>query len=382
MEILWQFRDLLGRLTEGLANLTFKGVLLGIGVLLLMLVLLRLTTSRRNRGAAWMIENLQVVAAVVIVVFLVIRPFLFQAFYIPSSSMEPTLLGPPQTGPGAGMETTGDRLLVNKLLYKLGDPARFDIVVFRAPPQASPDEKEYIKRVIGLPGETLEVVPPRLLLDGVPLMTLIPSEGGGISIPAGEKPRVEDEGRRAVVKLSMDSDPLEVIATPDPVVRAGRDGVQVNGRRVLEVPASWLMEIEGFAAYGGDPRIEGRLFTRNDRPRLAVVRGRKLEYDPGHVLVNGRRIDEPYIADEPRYAMAPRRLGEDEYLVLGDNRNFSQDSHLWGNLKRERIIGRAEVLFWPLSRLHIFHWWLLAALGALVVGYQLVQRLLGGPVRE
>lgn len=371
----------MGRITEGLANLTFKGVLLGVAALLVALAVMRLTTSRRNRTAGWVVENLQVVAAVVIVVFLVIRPFLFQAFYIPSSSMEPTLLGPPMVGGGEG-EVTGDRLLVNKAIYRVSDPSRGDIVVFRAPPQASPDEKEYIKRTIGVPGDTVEVAPPRLLLDGKPLFTLIQEAGGGLSLPSGEEPRVSEDGRKATIPTSAGDRPLEVIVDPNPQIDVTDTGVTVNGRQSLSVPGSWLLEQPGFDTYGGDSRVQGKVFLQNDRPVLAVARGRKLEYLPGHVLVNGERLDEPYIAEPPRYSMAPRKLGPREYLMLGDNRNFSQDGHVWGNLDRERVIGRAEVLFWPIQRARVFHWWLLIAMAGLMLGYHLVHRALNGPAAD
>ena len=75
--------------------------------------------SQRGRGAEW---GILIVAALVIAI--VIRTFVFQAFYIPSESMVPTL-------------KVGDRVLVNKLSYKLHDPRRGDIVVFKAPPAAA-----------------------------------------------------------------------------------------------------------------------------------------------------------------------------------------------------------------------------------------------------
>ena len=75
---------------------------------------------------------------------LLIKVFLFQAFFIPSESMLPTL-------------GIGDRVLVNKLAYSLGDVERGDIVVFDKP-ESLPDTgvDEFIKRVIALPGDTLE----------------------------------------------------------------------------------------------------------------------------------------------------------------------------------------------------------------------------------
>jgi signal peptidase I len=91
-----------------------------------------------------------------VIVALVIKTFLFQAFYIPSPSMEPTL-------------RVGDRVLVNKLSYDAHDINRGDIIVFRRPPNADqgPGEVEdLIKRVIALPGETVEVRNGHVFIDG------------------------------------------------------------------------------------------------------------------------------------------------------------------------------------------------------------------------
>lgn len=81
-----------------------------------------------------------------LIIALVIKTFLFQAFYIPSESMKPTL-------------NVGDRVLVNKVSYRLHDVNRGDIVVFETPPRAEDANgsiKDLVKRVIGLPGETVE----------------------------------------------------------------------------------------------------------------------------------------------------------------------------------------------------------------------------------
>ena len=66
--------------------------------------------------------------------------------------------------------------------------------------------------------------------------------------------------------------------------------------------------------------------------------------------VNDRPLQESYTRQTPRYAMAPVRVGPGQYLVLGDNRNNSKDSHFWGTLDGRRIVGRAEAIYWPASR--------------------------------
>ncbi len=80
-----------------------------------------------------------------LIVALVVKTFLFQAFYIPSGSMEPTL-------------ESNDRVLVNKLSYDLHDVHRGDVIVFELPPDkvGADGIKDLIKRVIGLPGDVIE----------------------------------------------------------------------------------------------------------------------------------------------------------------------------------------------------------------------------------
>jgi signal peptidase I len=88
---------------------------------------------------------------------LIVRGFAFQTFYIPSQSMVPRL-------------ETDDRVLVNKLTYDLRDPQRGDVVVFRTPPHSGITEMDdLVKRIVGLPGETIEGRDGRIFIDGHPL---------------------------------------------------------------------------------------------------------------------------------------------------------------------------------------------------------------------
>jgi len=111
---------------------------------------------------------------------LVVKAFLAQAFFIPSASMDPQLV-------------TGDRVVVSRLAYDLHDPRRGDVVVFDDPTQieepdrsllpvrlgrealealgvVQPRGRELIKRVIGLPGETISGTGGQVLVDGRPLL--------------------------------------------------------------------------------------------------------------------------------------------------------------------------------------------------------------------
>jgi signal peptidase I len=107
---------------------------------------------KRNPGRTAIEWGVLIVAALLIAI--VIRTFVFQAFYIPSESMVPTL-------------KVGDRVLVNKLSYKLHDPRRGDIAVFKAPAAARTEEiKDLVKRVVGLPGETIEGKNGHIFING------------------------------------------------------------------------------------------------------------------------------------------------------------------------------------------------------------------------
>jgi len=157
---------------------------------------------------------------IAIILAAVIRTFLFQPFYIPSGSMEPTLM-------------PGDRIIVNKLVYRFGEPKRGDVVVFKYPLDI---QKDYIKRIVAVGGE-----------------------------------------------------------------RIGAKG--------------------------------SRLFINNDQ------------------------ISEPYLPTAHAYHayhayndFGPADVPAGTYFVLGDNRNNSQDSRIWGPLPKRYIVGEAVVIFWPLDR--------------------------------
>ncbi len=114
-----------------------------------------------------------------LVIALLVRTFLFQPFYIPTESMHPTL-------------KENDRVLVNKLSYKLHDVHRGDIIVFTAPEgEGDNGIKDLIKRVVGLPGETLEGREGHVYVDGKLLEEPYLPEGATTSafgpqeIPAG-----------------------------------------------------------------------------------------------------------------------------------------------------------------------------------------------------
>jgi signal peptidase I len=115
--------------------------------------------------------------------------------------------------------------------------------------------------------------------------------------------------------------------------------------------------------------------------RVMAVPGDTFRIHDGVVYRNGQAVPEPYIQQRPEYELelrdydlvvdgipldparsivppksewqAPDKVPNGYYIVLGDNRNNSDDSHLWGFLKRDLFVGHAFVVFWPLNRMRI-----------------------------
>jgi signal peptidase I len=103
----------------------------------------------------WVLEWAVVLAAALLLA-VGVRTYVAQMFFIPSGSMQPTL-------------QIGERIVVDKLSYHLHGVHRGDIVVFRRPPLEQADYSDLVKRVIGLPGETISSVHGRVFINGKPL---------------------------------------------------------------------------------------------------------------------------------------------------------------------------------------------------------------------
>jgi signal peptidase I len=109
----------------------------------------RRPATKKGGGA---LEYLVILLVSFALVFGFVRPFVMEAFWIPSGSMIPTL-------------EIGDRVLVNKFIYRFTDPRRGDIIVFESVDNSNED---LIKRVVGLPGDKIAVRGGKLFVNGEP----------------------------------------------------------------------------------------------------------------------------------------------------------------------------------------------------------------------
>lgn len=136
-----------------------------------------------------------------------------------------------------------------------------------------------------------------------------------------------------------------------------RELVIVNRLAYREFDLSWLPGGGTFRPFGGPRPGDVVVFLYQDQPRerdfikrVIALPGQSVEVRDGHVYVDGHPLAEPYISAPPNYTMPLTVVPEKFVFVLGDNRNNSFDSHLFGPIEQSRLIGRAELRYWPFDR--------------------------------
>ncbi len=227
--------------------------------------------------------------AVAVALAFVIQAAIAKPYEIPTESMVPTI-------------KANDRIIANRLIYRLRDIERRDIIVFDPPISATRTCGDagggnipFVKRVIGLPGDEVEVRREVVTAADDPVFA---------NVRVGNAASANGEGRGAERIRLLPGD--------------ARSVTYINGAPFPVTQAITPVELKGTAA----------------------------DYDTAGP-----------ITDELTYELGPLTVPPDRLLVLGDNRPGSCDSHQWqgGALAKfvpmENVIGQAEVIYWPLSHL-------------------------------
>jgi len=232
-----------------------------------------------------------------VVVFMLVRPFGIQTFFIPTPSMVDTL-------------RVGDFIVANKFVYRTTDPKFGEIVVFKPPvyalnPGQSVEDTDFIKRCLGVPGDIIEMKDWQLYRNGT----------------AVDEPYkvISDESKGHLVPLNKDLWGSYIEAMPD--------------FKLVEWPQY----------QNSDPKNPGNpagiiplMYRSSEGSGLSVN------------VWNTKFVVE--ISDWQRAKDAPpAKIPDGYYLMVGDNRNGSSDARFWGLVPRSAIIGKAEFVWMPIK---------------------------------
>ncbi len=304
------------------------------------------------------------------VVMLILRTFFFDLFKIPTPSMERTLL-------------VGDFLFVSKLHYgtrtpmTLGIPftqiylkgvelpwtrlpgftevQRGDAVVFNYPAEEAPIERKthYIKRIMGLPGDTLAVIDKVVHINGTPIPLMEGMQQRWLIYKSSPNVRLS---RTKLEELGVSPDGL--IDPPNSQV-AQVNATQAAIREIASWP--WVERVEPAIAppdAGYDPLMypPGRGYTPDNYGPVWIPKaGATLTlteedwpvYEPvirryeGHTT--GRGADGAFLIDgQPATTYT---FAQDYYFAMGDNRDNSEDSRFWGFVPMDHVVGKAVLIY-------------------------------------
>lgn len=128
--------------------------------------------------------------------------------------------------------------------------------------------------------------------------------------------------------------------------------LQINDRLIIEKMTYHFQQPQrgDVVVFNATEALERENFHDAFIKRIIGLPGDEVMVRNGKVMVNGEILREAYIKEAPQYDYGPVIVPQGEYLVLGDNRNNSYDSHYWGFVPRDKFIGRALVRFWPPQR--------------------------------
>ncbi|MEB3336485.1 MAG: signal peptidase I [Leptolyngbyaceae bacterium] len=131
--------------------------------------------------------------------------------------------------------------------------------------------------------------------------------------------------------------------------------LQVSDRLLVEkISYRFHTPVRGdIVVFDPPPQLQLQGYAKNQAfiKRVIGLAGQTVKVQGGKVYVDNTPLSEPYIAEPPDYRWGPKVVPEGQVFVMGDNRNNSNDSHIWGFLSTQNIIGRDCLRFWPFNRM-------------------------------
>lgn len=250
------------------------------------------TSEKILRKIIKLIESL----GTALILVLIIQKFYIGNFLVPTGSMIPTIV-------------PRDRLFGNMFIYSFKAPKREDIIVFKEPIE---NKVLYTKRLMGLPGEKVQIKYDRLFVNGKKISDREYTPLGELSYNTWIVPKKGD-----IVKI---------VPGEDYTTKFEQENIDVGKvQKLLKENSGYVSQLLPNVKFYINGSQTGMILDYIHNPEVLSQ------------LIKGKTVTE--------------KLDEDYYLALGDNTNGSYDSRMWGFVKEDRIKGKAFVRFWPLNRI-------------------------------